>query len=384
MQRLIEIPKDPTIMVSSQVLNFDKPDLVFIPITKEAKLLIKKSDDILLGTPLFKLAKKVIKSPISGNIKGINDSITVNGPTKVLVIENNYKEAYLKKPSIINSIKNIKKEKLTSLLKSEFSINLNEKKELVLSSFDDEPYVVTENFYLFLYFEGYLELLDELSQIYNLKITICVKSTNSENISKLLECLGMYPNINLKIVPNLYLLNKEDILLQYLNFTKKDTIIIKASNFYDIYNLIKRNRPLSDKLITITGNGILNQTVIRAKLGSKVKDIINSLIKLKDEPLDYILNGLMAGRKCDIDNLIVTKDLNSIFIMKESAIKKEEKCINCGACIDICPVKINPLLLQNEQYYKKNKDKCIKCGLCSYICPSYINFNKYLEGGRNE
>lgn len=384
MQRLIEIPKDPTIMVSSQVLNFDKPDLVFIPITKEAKLLIKKSDDILLGTPLFKLAKKVIKSPISGNIKGISDSITVNGPTKVLVIENNYKEAYLKKPSIINSIKNIKKEKLTSLLKSEFSINLNEKKELVLSSFDDEPYVVTENFYLFLYFEGYLELLDELSQIYNLKITICVKSTNSENISKLLECLGMYPNINLKIVPNLYLLNKEDILLQYLNFTKKDTIIIKASNFYDIYNLIKRNRPLSDKLITITGNGILNQTVIRAKLGSKVKDIINSLIKLKDEPLDYILNGLMAGRKCDIDNLIVTKDLNSIFIMKKSAIKKEEKCINCGACIDICPVKINPLLLQNEQYYKKNKDKCIKCGLCSYICPSYINFNKYLEGGKNE
>lgn len=384
MQRLIEIPKDSTVMVSSQILNFDKPDLVFIPIKKGVKLLINKNDDIFLGTPLFKMDKKVIKSPISGNIKGIGDFKTVSGITKTLVIENNYKEKYLKKPTIVNSIKNIKKEKLSNALKTEFGINLDNKRELILCSFDDEPYVVTESFYLFLYFEGYLELLDELSQIYNLNATICVKSSNSENINKLLECLGMYPNINLKIVPNLYLLSYENILLKYLNLNKEDTIIVKASTFYDIYNLLKRNRPISDKLITITGNGILNQSVVRVKIGTKARDVIASLIKLKDEPLEFILNGLMAGKSDNIDNLIVTKELNSIFIMKKASIKKEKKCINCGACIDICPVKINPLLLYNQDYYDKVKDKCLKCGLCSYICPSNINFNKYLNGGENE
>ena len=59
-----------------------------------------------------------------------------------------------------------------------------------------------------------------------------------------------------------------------------------------------------------------------------------------------------------------------------------KKCILCGKCNDICPVKIKVSNLING----KNCDyeDCIKCGVCNYICPSYININKYLEGGKNE
>ena len=384
MQKIIEIPKDPHILVSSQVLNFDKPDLVYIPVSKDVKLLAKKDTEILIGTPLFKMNKQVITSPVSGTIKGLKEIETVDGNKVALVIANDYKEKRFKKPSQKNNLINIKKERLASFLKTEFNIDIKNKKELILSCFDDEPYVVTESFYLFLYFEGFLELLDKLSQLFNLNITLCAKSSNSESISKLLEHLGMYPNITLKIIPNLYLLENRKILLNYLNFDEDNSIVIKASTFYNIYNLVIRNRTVSDKLVTITGNGIENQSVIRIKIGTKISDVINSLIKLKNEPLEYILNGLMTGKIKNPENLIVTEHLNSIFIMKKQEPCKEEKCINCGACISICPAKINPILLREPNYYDKVREKCLKCGLCSYICPSNINFNKYLNGGENE
>jgi len=199
-QKLIEIPKDPHILVSSQVLNFDKPDLVYIPVSKDVKLLAKKDTEILIGTPLFKMNKQVITSPVSGTIKGLKEIETVDGNKVALVIANDYKEKRFKKPSQKNNLINIKKERLASFLKTEFNIDIKNKKELILSCFDDEPYVVTESFYLFLYFEGFLELLDKLSQLFNLNITLCAKSSNSESISKLLEHLGMYPNITLKII----------------------------------------------------------------------------------------------------------------------------------------------------------------------------------------
>ena len=88
----------------------------------------------------------------------------------------------------------------------------------------------------------------------------------------------------------------------------------------------------------------------------------------------------MSGAIINPDNFIITSNLNGIIIMKKKKPKLEEKCINCGACLSICPVGLNPLLLQNKKYQKKVKDKCLKCGLCTYICPSYINFFSFIKG----
>lgn len=43
------------------------------------------------------------------------------------------------------------------------------------------------------------------------------------------------------------------------------------------------------------------------------------------------------------------------------------KCINCGACVGVCPV--NALIL-TEKGITFDKDKCINCGACIKICPA--------------
>ena len=111
--------------------------------------------------------------------------------------------------------------------------------------------------------------------------------------------------------------------------------------------------------------------VVQVKIGSKLSDVVHELVEMDVDAL-FIANGLMSGKVIDIDNFIVTPLLHSLLIMKKVEEQKEGNCLNCGACIDICPVGINPLLLHHE----KVRLKCINCGLCSYICPVYIRFRR--------
>jgi len=256
------------------------------------------------------------------------------------------------------------------------NIELLDQKAFILNCIDEEPYVVNESFYLLEFYEEFLELLDTLDKNYQfLSITIAIKASNSNNINKLMDTLGMYPNISLKAVPNFYLLGREEFLLKHLGYNKEETQVMKISDFYHLNNLLKRNKVKSDKLITISGNNIKNPSMVRVKLGSKLSNVVKSFI-MEEENSVYIANGLMQGKEINFKDFVITENFDSLLIMKQEEEKKQEKCIHCGACIEICPKNLNPLL-RNKKRYQKYFDKiCLNCGLCSYICPVYINFNE--------
>lgn len=46
--------------------------------------------------------------------------------------------------------------------------------------------------------------------------------------------------------------------------------------------------------------------------------------------------------------------------------KIDDKCTNCGACVDVCPVDaISP----GDGKHVIDKDKCVDCGACVDECP---------------
>ncbi len=385
MEKLIELSVDSSIRVSNKVININKPEYVYIPILPSSKLLVKKGTNVKIGMPLINKGNDIITSPISGEITSIKKVITIKGEIDSIEIKNDFTEVTIKESKLKKNILNIKKEVLDKILDL-FKVNLNNKKEIVLNCIDDEPYTLTESFYLFLEYANFLEVLDKLSDIYKVNVSIAVKASNNFSINELMNYLGMYSNIKLEIIPNLYLLGNNKLLLKHLGLEEINTEVIKASNFYHISNFIKKGRLKTDQLITISGNNIAKPSIIRVKIGTSLKEVFKNIKGLGNDSI-FLGNGLMSGKEIDINNLVITNDLTSILVMKketiEKAYKKEEKCLNCGACIDICPVGINPLLLKDKNY--KEKNKCLKCGLCSYICPVYINFNySDIEGDNND
>jgi L-aspartate semialdehyde sulfurtransferase ferredoxin len=48
--------------------------------------------------------------------------------------------------------------------------------------------------------------------------------------------------------------------------------------------------------------------------------------------------------------------------------KDEELCIDCGACISLCPVKA--IVIEKDWTVDVKDKECIGCKLCTYSCPT--------------
>jgi formate hydrogenlyase subunit 6/NADH:ubiquinone oxidoreductase subunit I len=82
---------------------------------------------------------------------------------------------------------------------------------------------------------------------------------------------------------------------------------------------------------------------------------INLLIDLPEDKLKTITESLKKN------NIIVNKK-GRVFI-------DDEKCIDCGACISLCPT--DALSLDKEDRLKFYYEKCIGCLLCLDSCPRF-------------
>lgn len=53
--------------------------------------------------------------------------------------------------------------------------------------------------------------------------------------------------------------------------------------------------------------------------------------------------------------------------LKKNIMNDIDKCVNCGACIALCPT--SALLFEKDMTLRVEADKCIRCGACVSACP---------------
>ena len=129
------------------------------------------------------------------------------------------------------------------------------------------------------------------------------------------------------------------------------------------------------KYITISGLGVKKPKVINVKLGTLVSDVLKKVELKNDQEYKIIINGLMKGKYLNISKMIVTNDLESIFLMPKDNYLVQP-CLNCGLCYECCPRNLNPKYLKNlPKIPKEYLERCNGCNLCSYVCPAKINLN---------
>lgn len=371
MSKYIKIDKELDIKCNKEVKDFLGPDYVYIPYYNNYELMIKDHNKITMNDILLKKDDNIIYSTISGKIAGITNMIVDNKYMKCIAIENDFMENDKITKSIKN-INNISKNELIKKVKTlnAFSGNLNGN-ILLVTGMDYEPYEENLTKLTSKYTDDILECIDSLIKILDIKKCVfAIKNTDSVNVNNLINQIGTYPNIDLKLLPDVYPIGKKEVLIQEL-FPHLEPIYMTTNDVYNIYNILRKNKPVNNHYVTFSGDILTKSKVINCKIGTNIKEIIEKEFKIKKDNYTVVINGLLSGYEIKDLNAIITPNIRSVFITSNYN-KKPKECINCGLCVKHCPMGCNPKT-------GKNKDKCINCGLCSYVCPAKINLR-----GKNE
>ncbi len=377
-----EVTQAKKIKVNENIINYLNSDYIYIPLIKGMKLHKGNELSLLKNDLVLKGSEYDIYTPVSGTIKAIDEDIYINNePIKAIAIENNFKEEVKTLKSATKYIDDLDPKKVLELIDKYNILNIpiNPKaKTLVISGIEVDPFERNNTFIINNYSSKILETIDALINIFHFEKTyFCVTDSNSEVVYNLTSNIGTYPNISLKVLNNSYTLGFESVLINKL-LTKKELKwkynYLTCEDVLNIYRILKRDNPISEKLITLGGNALEETKVLQVKLGTKVGDIIKNNAEIISDKYLVVQNGLINGTVLKELNNIVTMDTRSIFLNTKDT-RKEKKCINCGLCMFKCPVGLNPKLIKMG---KGDKSKCIHCGACTYVCPSLINFKKYL------
>ena len=157
------------------------------------------------------------------------------------------------------------------------------------------------------------------------------------------------------------------------NPSSKGIVINDVNNIYNIYHLLKHKKTFNYNFLYVDGD-IIKPKLLKIKKGTPIVELIN-LLHIKDNSI-FIANNPLNGPIIDIDNTVVTDNLNNLIILEKNK-EISSNCINCGKCIKYCPYNIYPL-------NSKNISKCTECGLCNYICPSKIDLCNKIKEFLNE
>ena len=156
-------------------------------------------------------------------------------------------------------------------------------------------------------------------------------------------------------------------------------VVHNVATVFAIYEAVYQNKPLFERLVTVTGSCLKNPKNLLIRIGTTIKELIDFCGPLTEEPAKIIIGGPMMGIAQFTTDVPVIKSTTGVILFnkKETQALEELFCIRCGACVRECPAGLMPCLinLASEKGLWQEAEKygafdCIECGLCDYVCPA--------------
>lgn len=168
-------------------------------------------------------------------------------------------------------------------------------------------------------------------------------------------------------------------------------VVINVGTTFAVYEAVQKNKPLIERVITVTGKAVKKPSNFRVRVGTPVQDLLDAAEGLPENTGKIINGGSMMGKAILSTEVPVVKGTSGILLMKkeESSRKPPINCIRCSKCSSVCPMGLEPFLIWKlvklERYEDSMKEHimdCIECGSCHFICPSNLPLLDYLRLGK--
>lgn len=397
--------------INNPIENALDPSHVYFPLESNGvtyKKVVEIGTHVLMGQPILYREDRYahpVCSSVSGTISEIKKMLHPNGKiVEMLEITNDFKEEPYFKPSsdfelsrdeIVNRVKNAGIVGLGGAGFPTYVKYLPKQKAnlVIINAAECEPYITCDFISIL---ENAKKLIRGLKYIMKAngakKGVIAIKKAKVEAVELLNNELKDEPNIKLFLLKDKYPVGWEKHVVErvtkktYAQLSREIGVVVNnVQTAIAVCDAVELNKPLIEKVITVSGEGVKEPKNLRVKIGTKFSWVLercNGYIDNLDEAY-VIAGGPLSGNSMPNDEFIITASLNNVVVLLKSETVITLNCIGCGKCADICPVKLTPTLIKKA--YDKNKlstleslntTKCVRCGLCSYICPSRVDVSE--------
>ncbi len=353
--------------IDIEIKEFYNPKRIVFYVKDGDSIYVENNQEIKVNQLLVKKSNGVkYHSTISGyaSIQGNSVIVTNDNRDETLDSDGSLSLDGISKEDILNTCKEYGINYGVNPLIDEF---LDTKKILIVNAIDIEPYLFNNRFLLQDNCKNTLDLLERMSKLLDIHPYLIV-TKNDPNLITLNSLINNYPSVRLQIIKEKYPFNSNRFIIKkYFNeYSDKEIIAIDILTLHKLFVGLIDKKPVSERYVTVIFNDPVRYFLVRTYYGVYLEEMIDSFVPPSWGGKVIYLNNFLRNNKCtNFDNLSLTDNVNTIFVL-DDVDEAVTKCIKCGKCSDICPVKINPL-------DKKLDSSCIRCGLCNYICPANIN-----------
>ena len=160
-----------------------------------------------------------------------------------------------------------------------------------------------------------------------------------------------------------------------------------------VYEAVALNKPLIERVLTVTGTATADPKNLMVRLGTPFKDLLEYCNVKLDDHSAIIMGGPMMGKSQKYPDVPVVKGTSGIVCMKPEDVQHQEHrpCLRCGQCVEVCPMGLNPTQLalkaENREYENlldSGLMDCMECGSCAFICPSHRQLVHWIRVGKME
>lgn len=169
-------------------------------------------------------------------------------------------------------------------------------------------------------------------------------------------------------------------------------VVHNVGTSFAVYEAVQKNKPLFERVVTITGKSLTNPANYMVRIGTPVAALIDAAGGLPGDTGKIVSGGPMMGKAVINGDVPVVKGTSGIVLFPKNESERVEitPCIRCAKCAFACPMNLEPYLLtalSEKGFFERAEQEhitdCMECGSCSYTCPAGRPVLDYIRLGKS-
>ena len=423
-------PKENKLSAGVKIVPAPLPKEVIIPlgmhIGAPATACVAKGDEVKVGTLIAKNSGFVsanIYSSVAGKVTKIDSVFDASGYKKPAIIisvaeEDVWEESIDRSPELVREcsldakaiIDKINEAGIVGLGGATFPTHVklspppgSKAEVLIINAVECEPYLTSDHQLMLEHGEEILVGCTILMKALSVnKCIIGVENNKPDAIKHLSGLCAQYKGIEVMPLKVQYPQGGEKQLIDAVLSKQVKSgalpistgaVVQNVGTIYAVYEAIQKNKPLLERVVTVTGKSLDKPANYLARIGTPLKTLIEASGGIPENTGKIIGGGPMMGKALLSADLPVTKGTSGILLIsqEESVRKPMRACIRCAKCVNVCPMGLNPTFLmvdtQQQDWERAERGHivdCIECGSCSFTCPSNRPLLDFIRMGKQQ